>query len=452
MIRDDTSFGSLPHAPLEPPEAPSARDAFARGERDGLDLLERLPAPEAEAELGIRFSELPVLALMEAAQQLRLAQEEERRLAPRAATQLERQPEIRARLLIDNHQRFRTWGLAEELLERCHHALFQADSCRAVRIARLAVTVAGRIDDSIYGASLTADLLARCWGSLGNAYRCSGQLEAASSAFERADEALMDGTGDPLEEATLLGYRASWATAVGDYEDSVALLEDTRRIYEELGEDHLLARTLVKLSTPHGFLDPSSGAETARRAEKLLDPHKDSRLFLMARHNHIRFVIDAGNPEHAAMLLKGSRKYYRRESTRWIQLNLAWTEARLAAALGDLAEAEAGYEVLLTEMLEHRYRVDGALVALDLAATRISLGKFREAAELTARMAHYLAEGGAHSRARSAWSLLQHALDSERATIDLVRQVAFYVHRCWNNPKAPFSRELQRELRRQGGD
>lgn len=455
MIRDDTPLASSSETFTDPLDGLEIGD----GSTD-IDLLDRLPAPRALTSLDNSLPEalpgaLPgarLLAILETAQALRIAQEEERRLAPGAATQLERHPETRARLLIDNQRRFRTWGLAEELLDRCHQALFDADSCRAVRIARLAVTVADRVETSIYGDSLTADLRARCWGNLCNAYRCSGRLEAAVSALERAEELLVDGTGDPLEEATLLQYRASLATSFGELERSAAVLEDVCSIYQELGETRLLARTLLKLSTPHGFLDPELGAATARRAEKLLDPDEDARLFLGARHNQIRFIIDAGNPEHAAMLLKGSRKLYRREPSRWIQLNLGWSEARLAAALGDLREAEAAYEVLLRELLDHGYHLDGAHAALDLAATRIGLGKFRDAGELAAGMAQHFREWGAHARARTAWALLQHALEAERATTELIREVAVYLRRSWNNPEVPLSHELQRELRRQRAD
>ncbi len=418
----------------------------------GLNLLDRLPTPEDEPDLEGPLSELRILAIIETAQQLRLAQEEERRLAPGVATQLERHPETRARLLIDNRADFRTWGLAEELLERCGQALFDADSCRAVRLARLAVAVADRVDPSTYGGPLAADLRAKCWGNLGNSYRCAGRLEAAVSALDRADEILLDGSGDPLEDAALLSFRASLATSFGDFEGSAVLLEKVCDIYQELDETKLLGRALVKLSVPHGLLDPSKGVATARRAEKVLDPSEDSRLFLMARHNQIRFVIDAGNPEHAAMLLKGSRKYYRREFSRWVQLNLGWTEARLAAAEGDLREAEAAFEVLLEALLEHGYQLDGAHAALDLAATRIGLGKFRDAAELAAGMARKFRDWGAHVRARTAWAVLQHALEAERATTELIREVAVYLRRSWNNPDVPFSHELQRELRRQRAD
>jgi tetratricopeptide (TPR) repeat protein len=444
MIRDDLPFQPPPEFP------PGALEPSGQEETLGaLGLLDQLPAP-GERETDDWLPESSLLALVETAEQLRLAQQEERKLAPELATQLERHPETRARLLIDNQPRFRTWGLAEELIGRSHKAIFEADSCRAVRIARLGVAVADRLEPLVYGAPLRADLRARCWGNLGNAYRCSGRLRAAASALERADQILLEGTGDPLEGALLLGYHASLATASGDFERSAALLEDACSIYEEIEETGLLARTLVKLCTPYGYLDSDKGALVAREAESLLDPERDSRLFLMARHNHIRCVIDAGNPEHAAMLLEASRKYYRREPNRWIQLNLGWTEARLSIALGRLREGEAAYEVLLHEMLELGYQLDGALVALDLAATRIALGKFEEAAELASAMGHNLHAWGAHAKARSAWAVLQHGLKVERATTEMVREVAVYLQRSWYNPEVPLPGQLARRLPRRG--
>ncbi|MGD2116319.1 MAG: hypothetical protein PVG07_14790, partial [Acidobacteriota bacterium] len=88
----------------------------------------------------------------------------------------------------------------------------------------------------------------------------------------------------------------------------------------------------------------------------------------------------------------------------------------------------------------------GALVALDMAACRIALGKTREASELASAMAHNLREWGAHAQARNACALLGHACEVERASTELVREVALYLRRSWQNPHLPLSGRLAREL------
>jgi len=410
-----------------------------------IDLLDRLPEV-AEADLEAWLPERSILAILEAAERLRVVQEEERAAAPDLAEQLERHPETRARLMIDNGARFRTWGLAESLLERSSRAIFENDLCRAVRIARLGVMVANALDAFRYGGCLAADLRARAWGSLGNAYRCAGQLRAAAAAFDTAAELLDEGTGDPMEEATLLSYQASLLTATGDLPAAVDLLDRISAIYREIGEPQLLARTLVQKSVPVTMADPEEGARVAREAELLLDPADEPRLFLIARHNQIRCLVDSGHAEQAEMLLEASRSLYRRAGDQWTELGLAWTEARIAAANGELLEAEAGFEVLLTEVLEAGRQLDGALVSLDLAACRIALGKHREAAELAQSMAHNLREWGANQRARDAWGLLTHSLQIDRATVELVREIATYLKLAWKNPELAPAGRLAREL------
>ncbi len=431
-------------------ESPSERvDSRAPIDEDfaALDLLDRL-SPPAAASSPTWFAESRLLGIVAAAERLKTAQEEERLAAPYLATQLERHPETRARILINNRPRFHTWGLAEELIDRALGSIFANDPCRSVRLSRLAVVVTDHLEPAHYPQSLAADLRARAWGNLGNSYRCAGQLRSAASALQQAEEILLQGTGDPLEEATLLSFAASLETDSGQYATAIELLERTCSIYRELGEQSRLARTLVQLVIPMQFQNPGSGVEIARSAERLLDPDKDAELFLHARHNHVTALVDSNRPEQAAMLLEASRRFYRRSASPWAELNLAWTEARLSAALGDLEEAEAGYEVLLQEVLESDRRLEGALVALDLAACRLSLGKTREAAELAASMSGSLQSWGANAKAREAWALLQHSLRVERASVELVHEVAQFLRKAWQNPDLPLSKSLA--ARREG--
>lgn len=435
MIRDEST------EPL-PSEGPPHLDPQLH-EMAALDLLDHLPEVD-EAALENWFPERSILAIIETAERLRVTQEEERAVAPDLAEQLERHPETRARVMIENGGRFRTWGLAEQLLERSHRAIFENDLCRSVRIARLAVMVANGLDASLYGGPLAADLRARAWSNLGNAYRCAGQVKAAVAAFETAAELLDEGTGDPMEEAALLSYQASLLTDTGNLVDALELLDRISAIYEEIGEDALLARTLVQKSAPLTLADPEQGVQIARAAERLLDPAAEPRLFLIARHNQIRCLVDLGHVEQAQMLLEASRSLYRKAGDQWTDLAVAWTEARIAAGSGDLEEAEAGFEVLLTEVLDAGRQLEGALLALDLAACRIAMGKTREAEEIARSMGHNLQEWGVHSHARDAWGLLTQALRVERATVQLVQDLSSYLQVAWKNPElAPGKRLLK---------
>lgn len=363
----------------------------------------------------------------------------ERAASPALVDRLERLPSAQARLLIDNDSRFSSWGLVEELMDRAESAVFEAGPRRTTHLARLATLAADRVDPGPYGGSLTNDLRARSWACLGNAYRYGSRFRAAAAALARAAKLLTQGTGDPLEEAHLLSIRASLALSTGDYDESLTILARAEAIYSELGESRLLAKILVQRAGTVGSRDPFKGAALSVRAEQNLDEEKDPRLLLMARHNRILMLIEAGETAQAQCLLDRSLHLYHEADDEWTFLHLAWAEARLSAGARDHREAEACFEVLLTELLDRRHQLDAALCALELAGCYLAQGRTRKASELAGAMAHHLREWGAHARAREAWAVLQHALGVEQATDDLLRQLARYLYRAWRNPRLAFS-------------
>lgn len=399
------------------------------------------PSRTAEAgdAFGAIFSDENLRRVVHGATKAVEAARVERAAAPALASRLATQPEAQARLLIENDRRFQTWGLVQELMERSNAAIFEADPLRSIRLARLATVVASNVAPEVFGAALTNDLRARAWTSLGNAYRYGSYLRAAGEAFRRACKLLGTGTGDPLEEANLLSMRASLALGTGAYAESLDFLARAERIYTELGESQLLGRILAQKASVVGWEDPRHGAVLSFRAEQHLDPAQDARLFLVARHNRIVWMLDAGQIERAQALLEHSIPLYQQFEDDWTLLHRGLVEAKLALALGDLDEAETFYQILLHELLDRGHQLNAALCALELAGCYLAHGRTRKASELAGAMAQHFREWGAHARAREAWAVLQHALAVEGATDDLLRQLARYLHRAWRNPRLAFS-------------
>lgn len=405
------------------------------------NLLDRLPA-DGEAGFENLLSDSTLASVVEAARFLRDATETERLGAPALAGRLERHPETRARMLVANHARYQTWGLAEELMARSRGAVFGGDAPRGLRLARLATSVADHLDPALYGAGLIADLRARAWGNLGNAYRCASQLQAAAAALRRADDLLLDGTGDPLEAANLLSLRASLSSTLWDLGQAEELLDQALETYEELGETQLMAKVLVKKAGLFGYPDAEEALAFAVKAEELIDPEEDARLFFMARHNRILWLIEAGRPAEAGRLLSASRSLYGRFDDAWTSMLLGWAEARVALGLEQVDQAEAYFRGLLDRLLEGGHQLDAACCALELSACRLALGDTRGASELAATMAHHLRAWGAHNRAREAWALLQHYLSLETASQELLRDLSAYLRRAWRNPRLAFRPRL----------
>ena len=398
------------------------------------------PSGESAEETAMSIHEIVSFA-----ETLKSTRRSERLSASALTTALERHPETRARMLIDNHESYQTWGLAECLMERVQQAIWDTEPTRAVRLARLAASAADRADRELYGPNLVNDLRTQAWGALGNAYRCAGQFKNARAALDRAGELLLQGTGDPIEESYLLSYRASLEIDLGSYEQALARLDEAIRIYREIDDSVLLGRVLVQKSLAAGFLDPHQGVAIARQALELIDAESDPRLHLGAKHYLILWLNDADEPEQALMLLEANRSLYRRMASDWWLLRLAWMEGRLLVSLDRLEEADAALEFLLSEMVLRDLALESALVTLDLAGCRLARGKVRAAQELIAAMADKLGCWGVHERAREAWTLLERQLVEEcRATAMLQRihEVALFIQRSWKNPKLTFEAQV----------
>lgn len=417
----------------------------ASGDERRQGLLDHLPeTPDESSE--VLLSDTVVASLIEAARHLRDATDAERFEAPELATRLERHPETRARMLIDNHARYQTWGLAEELMARSREANLLGDSPRGVRLARLAAAASDRLDSTMYGAPLVADLQARAWGNLGNAYRCAGRLRAAAAALREADDLLLDGTGDPLEAANLLSLRGSLVTAMGELDHVDELLDRAAAIYAELEETRLLAKVLVQKSAVFGREDPGAALTCTEQAEHLLESERESRLFLGARHNRIFWLIQCGRPTEAERLLEASRSLYARHDDPWMALHREWTEARIAFALDRVIDAEARFQILLERLLADGHQLDAACCALEISACRLALGDTRGASELAATMAHHLRAWGTHTQTREAWALYEHYLSLDQATEKLHRELFAYLQRAWRNPRFAFRPSLDPQI------
>lgn len=366
------------------------------------------------------------------------AREEERRDAPDLLRELEGLAEDQVSLEIATDPRFGTWGLAELLIERSRKGIFDAAPSQAVRYARLSTWVAERVDVAIYGQSLVADFSTQAWAALANALRVGGHLEESEAAFAEAERHLLGGTGDPLESANLLSLVASLRMDLGEYEAAVEILDEVVAIYRDVDDPFLLGRTLLKKAIAVGIQDPDRGLALLPEVMQYLDFSDDPRTFLCARNTQIHLLHDTGRTIEAEQLLESSRSLYGQVGGDWLVLRLAWIEAKICCSRGRLEEADAGLNVILTEVLERQLHLDAALAALDLAACRILQGRTAEAYELARSMAGLFEAWGVHRRALEAWSVVQHALATETATVTLLRDVAGYFTRAWRNPEITF--------------
>ena len=200
----------------------------------------------------------------------------------RAATQLERsrlaaralfdelagQPQSRRKLLLANSDRFRSWGLVEQVLTEAS-LTWSGQPPRALEWAQLALLITDQLY-TLHGERMVNDLAGRAWAHVGMAYLSADDLSAAKHAFEQADAKLETGTGDPFEEAQLLDLRVTHSIAKGDPALALEQLARIEQIANLIEEPALASRSLARQARLLRQLDqPLEAQRAVRRATAL---------------------------------------------------------------------------------------------------------------------------------------------------------------------------------------
>lgn len=105
----------------------------------------------------------------------------------------------------DGRMRIAGRGVYEALLARAWAVRFD-NSLERAHLAEVALDLVLRLRA---GRRRTADLQARAWGEVADAYRLAGRLPEARDALREALQRLASGTGDPGLQATLREIEAS---------------------------------------------------------------------------------------------------------------------------------------------------------------------------------------------------------------------------------------------------
>ncbi|HEX9669090.1 MAG TPA: hypothetical protein VGC93_06350, partial [Thermoanaerobaculia bacterium] len=229
------------------------------------------------------------------ARQLEVA--EEQAAAGELLAGLASHPFERQRMLVGQSARYRTWAVCARLIEAAQEAGFH-DVARSVELAELAVTATGKLDAGAYGRERVHDLMARAWTALGTARRIRSHFRDATAAFLRAERLLRQGTGDPLEKATLLMSKASLLGEQRRFAEAFRLLDRGAALARRAGDRHLEGKGLICKGV---FLDHSGDAAGAidalRRGLELSDPAAEFRLVVAGHHNLIHCLVESGRLE-----------------------------------------------------------------------------------------------------------------------------------------------------------
>ncbi len=212
---------------------------------------------------------------------------EQSRLTARSLlAELVDQPPPRRRLLLANSNRFRSWGLVEQILVETANGWFEQPG-RAIEWAELALLIVDQLYP-LHGERMVSDLAGRVWAHLATAHLSAGNLDDARFGFEQAKSKLAMGTGDPFEEAQLLELRVAYSLATGALTLALEQLAEIERISIHIEEPAMAYRALLnqaellalpshRTSTPTPYAPASaasSGSSAPRRTSSTAASHR----------------------------------------------------------------------------------------------------------------------------------------------------------------------------------
>jgi tetratricopeptide (TPR) repeat protein len=322
---------------------------------------------------------------------------------------------------------YHTWAFCELLLDTARERGFQ-DPGRALDLSKLGVEVAQRLDVAVYGESRVHDLGARAWVGLGNAHRIRADFRAAEESFVEAERRLKSGTGDPLEKANLLLFKASLRGNQQRFREAFRLLDRVAAIGRRCEDPHLAGKALIT----RGFLlglagDPEAAIRHLTEGLQKADPASDPRLVVAAQHNLTLYLAESGRYGEALRLLESARPLYHQIGDQMNLLRLRWLEGKIASALGHFTEAEEFLRSVQKDLIERELGYDAALLSLDLATIYAREGRTSEMRRLAEEMLPIFKSRDIHREAIAALFVFQKAAEMERVTLGLIQDVSGYL-------------------------
>ena len=310
----------------------------------------------------------------------------ERRGLPRLIERLRDLPPSARRDLLGSDPSFHNWPLGEWLIEESQN-FSDSDPGRAGELAADAVLIMEALVPGTYGAALVEDFKARAWAARGEALRRLSDLRGAEDAFASAEECLLEGTGDPLEEAQVLELKAALYRDQRRVEKAHLLLDDVIAVYRQYRDPHLLGRAFIQKGRVEGKVNALEPAiRWLRKGLGLIDPERERSLDLSARHNLMLYLNESGRPREARFLLKASGPEFQRHGSPLLNLRLRWLEGRIYDALGFLGEAEKALIDARQGFAGLGIGFSAAAVSLDLAALYAVHGRAAELRSLAEEM------------------------------------------------------------------
>lgn len=331
--------------------------------------------------------------------------------------------------LIGENDELHTWGLCQLLLAKSRKALF-SEPVVAVDLASLAVSISAHLGDA-YDPNWVLDLRARAFADLGNARRVLGELRAAEDDFRQAEACFAQSTtGNVLVEAEIADLKSSLRLDQRRLPEALEIADRALGLYREAGAQSGIGKVLLQKAK---IIEETGDLETAisllEALPKELDREQEPRLFRYSRHNLLGLLTLAGRYGEAQFLLAEVRELLQGSAQPLDQVRLRWVEGSIALGLGRYEEAEAALREVQLEFLQRQMGYNAALVSLDLGVLYAQQGRGEDLKRLATELLPVFESRDVHREALVVLLMFQHACEEERLTVELARQLSWFLRR-----------------------
>ena len=318
-------------------------------------------------------------------------------------------------------------GVYEAILTQSWSVRFE-DPNEMVRLAEIALDISRGFRSSV---RWVADLQARAWGELANAFRTEDRLRSAQWAFGEAYALLQRGTGDSYLKARLFDLEASLLGALREFPMALYRLSSLANLYLDLGESHLAGRTYIT-KVLYTFYDGKSeeATEINQKGIGLIDQTRDPGLFMFALHNHLLFLVDLRlYPKAQRILFDNRRNLIYKDRVNLLRLR--WMEGRINYGMGKMTSAEIAFRDAKKGFSSAGMGFHSAVLALELAMVLRSLNKVNEALEEVVAAREIFLSLEIYREYLGSVIFLEEAFHRDEATAELIEATVAQINRKW---------------------
>lgn len=339
---------------------------------------------------------------------------------------------------------WRTAGFVQALNEAAPAEL-ERDTARAMKLARLALSIVGSLADETYPDVILIQLEATAWKELANAHRYRSEYDSALRALSTADSLLARAPALGHDRAVARFARALVLSDKGDVDDAFTLLAECADEFEEYRD----IRRTVQCLHLRGMLQQRQGQlrqaiDTYSRALRTLTEHEDTYTRASLLNNMGQAYGDLSEHNSAESALGEALELFQNMRAVCEIARTRWGLGRALLAAGRYAHARAAIASASEELRSLHLLEEAGLSGLDLADVLIALGDAEAAVRAVDDAVHQFRSAGLNSRTMFALNYLRDLLPTPKARA-AVRHVRAFIAELREHPDQMFLRLPDRD-------